>query len=68
MGKNNSTGSVVKKGNKPVSQKAQLEQIRKTNIMVLAIGIVLVVVSFAMSMPRKITDLSLFTKKMQVYR
>lgn len=49
MGNNNSKGNVVMKGNKPVSQKAQLDQIRKTNIMILALGIVLVVVSFAMS-------------------
>ena len=40
---------VAMKGNKPVSQKAQLEQIRKKNLVILALGTVLVVVSIIMS-------------------
>ena len=41
MSKKNEKEKVAMKGNKPVSQKAQLEQIRKRNIVILALGVVL---------------------------
>lgn len=49
MGKKNVKENVAMKGNKPVSQKAQLEQIRKRNLVILALGTVLVIVSIVMS-------------------
>ncbi len=49
MGKKNVNENVAMKGNKPVSQKAQLEQIRKRNLVILALGTVLVIVSIVMS-------------------
>ena len=49
MGKKTSKEKPAMKGNKPVSQKAQLEQIRKRNVMILAIGSVIMIVMLAAS-------------------
>ena len=49
MAKVKENGNVAMKGNKPVSQKAQLEQIRKKNIIILAIGIVVMVLMLCAS-------------------
>lgn len=49
MGKETSKEKPAMKGNKLVSQKAQLEQIRKRNVMILAIGSVIMIVMLAAS-------------------
>lgn len=49
MGKKKEKENVAMKGNKPVSQKAQLEQIRKKNIAILIIGIILMVIMLGAS-------------------
>ena len=49
MGKKKEKENVAMRGNKPVSQKAQLEQIRKRNLVILALGTVLVIISIVMS-------------------
>ena len=49
MGKKKAKENIPMKGNKPVSQKAQLEQIRKRNVMILAIGSVIMVIMLAAS-------------------
>ena len=49
MGKKTSKEKPAMKGNKPVSQKDQLEQIRKRNVMILAIGSVIMIVMLAAS-------------------
>lgn len=49
MSKKTSKEKPAMKGNKPVSQKAQLEQIRKRNVMILAIGSVIMIVMLAAS-------------------
>ena len=50
MSKKTAKENVAMKGNKPVSQKAQLEQIRKKNIGILIVGIVLMAVMLAASL------------------
>lgn len=49
MSKKKANENVAMNGKKPVSQKAQLEQIRKKNLVILALGTVLVIVSIVMS-------------------
>lgn len=49
MAKNKTKGNIPMKGNKPVSQKAQLEQIRKKNITILIIGSIVMVIMLATS-------------------
>lgn len=55
MSKKKSKEKVATKGNKPVSQKAQLAQIRKTNITVLAVGFVIMIVMLAASIMNGMT-------------
>jgi len=49
MGKKKSKEKVAMKGNKPVSQKEQLAQIRKRNFMILALGSVIMVIMLGAS-------------------
>ena len=49
MSKNEVKEKAMKSGNKVIGQKAQLESIRKRNIVILALGTVLMLVSLAMS-------------------
>ena len=49
MSKKNEKENVVMRDGKPVSQKAQLELIRKKNIIILALGVILMLSSLAMS-------------------
>ena len=49
MGKKKVKENVAMNGRKPVSQKAQLEQIRKRNIIILALGVALMVLSLVFS-------------------
>ena len=49
MSKKTVKENVAMKGKKPVSQKAQLEQIRKRNVIILALGVALVVLSLVFS-------------------
>ena len=49
MGKKKEKETVAMKGNKPVSQKAQLAQIRKKNITILFIGTIVMVIMLATS-------------------
>lgn len=50
MGKKKVKENAPMKGKKVIGQKAQLEQIRKKNIIILAVGVVLMVVMLAMSL------------------
>ncbi len=50
MGKKKEKETVAMKGNKPVSQKAQLAQIRKKNITILFIGTIVMVIMLAASL------------------
>lgn len=49
MSKKNVKENVAMNGKKPVSQKAQLEQIRKQNVIILALGVALMVLSLIFS-------------------
>ena len=49
MSKKNGKENVAMNGKKPVSQKAQLEQIRKQNVIILALGVALMVLSLIFS-------------------
>ena len=50
MGKKKSNESIPMKGNKPISQKAQLAQIRKKNIIILIVGLVVMAIMLGTSL------------------